>query len=126
VWLIVLCLIPILLTRQIFKCFLFFWKILKNLLICINIEIMENHNRKKESKTPKQISQPIVKYRMRNFNNQTIEILTGLTCSTVKLLEDVTGEKQMQVFYKFNSITLNNCLNYCKSKDRQLYLYTYW
>ena len=107
-----------------------FWKILKNLIITINIEIMKNDNKKKECKTPKQISQPIVKYRMRNFNNQTIKNSCkeykklGLTCSTMKLLEDVTGEKQMQVFYKFNSITLSNCLNYCKIKDNCICILT--
>ncbi len=91
---------------------------------------MKNDNRKKDSKTPKQISQLIVKYRMRNFNNQTIENSyekykkLGLTCSTVKLLENVTGEKQMQIFYKFNSITLNNCLNYCKTTDNCICILT--
>ena len=75
------------------------------------------------------ISQSMVLYRMRNFNNQTIENSCeeykklGFTCSTVKLLEDRTNRKQMKVFYKFSSITLNNyCLNYCMTTDNCIWV----
>ena len=82
---------------------------------------------KKYVQTHKIISRSIIIYRMRNFNTKSIENSyekykkLGFTCSTVQLVEDRTGKKQMKVTYKFNSITLNNCLNYCKSKD-----YTNW
>jgi len=84
----------------------------------------------KKSKTPKQNSQAIVKYRMRNFNTKSIENSykqyqkLGLTCSTVQLLEDPTGKKQMKVLYKFNSITFDNCLDYCKANDNCICILT--
>ncbi len=77
----------------------------------------------KHVQTQKNISKSIVKYRMRNFNTKSIKNSyeeykkLGFTCSTVKLLEDKTDRKKMKVFYKFSSITLNNCLNYCRTSD---------
>ena len=89
---------------------------------------MKNKNKKSHVQTHKINSGAIVKYRMRNFNTKSIENSyeeykkLGFTCSTVKLLEDKTDRKNMKVFYKFSSITLNNCLNYCRTSDNCIWV----
>jgi len=91
---------------------------------------MKNKKKKSHVQTHKINSGAIVKYRMRNFNTKSIENSykeykkLGFACSTVKLLEDPTGKKQMKVFYKFNSITFNNCLDYCKANDNCICIIT--
>ena len=84
----------------------------------------------KHVQTHKIISESIVKYRMRNFNTKSIRNYyeeykkLGFKCSTVQLTEDRTSKKQMKVIYKFNSITLNNCLSYCKTTDNCICILT--
>jgi len=91
---------------------------------------MKNNDKLSRVQNRKIIFQSIILYRMRNFNNQTIENSyeeykkLGFTCSTVKLFEDQTGRKQMKVLYKFNSITFKNCLDYCKANDNCICIIT--
>ena len=62
------------------------------------------NNKNNNVQTRKQISETIIKYSMRNFNNRSIENSykeykkLGFTCSTVKLLEDAKDTKQMKFF----------------------------